>query len=745
MGQEQQTIPGRESQQTEQVPDGALVLAASFTAEPLLDTLSFWADLLPSGLTPLIAPYAQVFQTLLDPASVLRQPNVAAAALCVRWSDLIAPGQDAGRASGAAIAEDLSRALSAAPDGLPILLVLCPSAEPDELSDAASEAICDAVRAHRHVTLCNAQETFERYAVDTPLSPETDRLAHIPYTDEALTALATGAARWADAILRPGLKMIAADCDNTLWSGVVGEDGVDGVEIGPAHQRLQHRIADQAAAGRIVSLLSKNEEADVLAVLRTRPEMALREEHVLAHRIGWQPKPAGLTAIADSFDIASDTALFLDDNPVECAEMRAAVPGAATVRVPGQDRIAAFADHLWLLDTPALTDEDRKRVARYRDGAARNSLKAETASLAEFLEKLGLVVEVRTATPSDIERIAQLTQRTTQFNASLRPADPAELVSNLTDEHSALSVVDVRDRFGEYGLVGAMRAATSGGTLAVDQFMLSCRALGRGVEHRMLAALGEQAALSRCDAVRIEIATGPRNAPVRRFLTDALSASEREIAAGSVCRSARDLSAVRFSAAMTVPAAERENTVYANAFHEESAVAPRLRQDRGTHYERIAWELTSAQAIRAAMRRPLQPRPDLPTPFLAPRAGLERDIASIWAEVLGLDRVGAKDRFQDLGGKSLHLVRVHGLLRERLGIAPDLTLLFAHATPTSLANALAPPAGPVLPGSNGTPPQPSAAATTIALADRASQMRAARDRFATRAAQQTRRSPRRPE
>lgn len=699
-----------------------MTLTGTYTCDLLAEVVDHWVEFLGLELGTELGDYGQLFQQLLSPVSPLRQNRGGANVVALRWEDLCGQGLATG---GAAIAwpeveaqlTEVVAALLAHEHATPCLLLVGPSTPDQPALSRATIELRERLAGTPNLFFASGDEAVARYAVVDVHDAASDRFGHVPYTPEAFAALGTTLARWYASLVRAPLKAFAVDGDQTLWSGVVGEDGADGVRIEAAHQKLQSRLVEQSRQGRLLCLLSKNEDADVRALFARRTTMPLQWSHFSASRIDWNAKPGNLQSLAGELELGSDSFAFLDDNPVECADMRASCPAVLTVRVPTDAAaLAAFVDHLWLFDQPRVTEEDRQRARQYRDNAARAELRGAVATLGEFLGRLELRVEFAEPAPADVPRLAQLSQRTNQFNASLLRCDETEVRRGLADAACWHRLVRVRDRFGDYGIVGQVRATVRDACLSADLFMLSCRALGRGVEHRMLAALGAQALELGLDQVELQYRSGERNTPLRRFL-GAVSTSADPIAEPGLRLSARWAAALVFDAAVAPPAADREAP-------EPEPTAP-LRAawgaDRGALYEHIAHHLVTGAAIVRAMARRVRARPDLATGFVAPAAGLARELAHIWQEVLRIDKVGAQDRFTDLGGKSIHLVQVHRVMLERLHIDVDITTLFQHATVTSLAAHLAAPAG--APAVNG--------ANSMAQA-RARNMRDARTRAAAR-------------
>ena len=284
--------------------------------------------------------------------------------------------------------------------------------------------------------------------------------------------------------------MVVLDCDNTLWKGVVGEEGVTGIAIPPAWMALQRFMVELAGQGFLLCLCSKNDEADVLEVFDRRPDMVLKREHLVSWRINWQPKSQNIRRLAQELNLGLDSFIFLDDNPVECAEVRAGCPEVLTLRLPIDGDIEGFLRHVWAFDRLRVTSEDRQRTAMYKQEAERARFQKQAPTIDEFLAGLDLRITISEPAPEQVDRVAQLTQRTNQFNFTTVRRNDGE-IRRLGESGLECRAVEVSDRFGDYGLVGVMIFGARGEALEVDTFLLSCRVLGRGVEHRMLNELGE--------------------------------------------------------------------------------------------------------------------------------------------------------------------------------------------------------------------------------------------------------------
>jgi len=665
-----------------------LTLCGTYTLEPVSEVVEYWFDFLGSDVGISVAPYAQIFQQFLDPTSVMRRNQAGANALLLRWSDLLPRASDQSAAGAtwvdvAARVAEVASALKSFDHQVPCLVLVGPADHPDPVLERATSELQSQLAGTANLFVEHGERAMRLYRVERIHDPAADRFGHVPFTSQAIAALGTTIARWYAALVRSPVKVFAVDGDHTLWSGVVAEDGVDGIHIDASRTALQRALVEQNDAGRLVCLLSKNEEVDIREVFDRHPQMPLRWSHLVAHRVDWNPKPENLDSIVAGLELGLDSVVFLDDNPVECAEMRLRCPAVATVRVPTDPlQLASFTDHLWLFDRPKVTAEDRSRARMYQENASRAELRRGTSSLQSFLDSLELEVAIAAPSLAEVPRLAQLTQRTNQFNASLIRCDEQEVIRG-TDQVGAFHrFVRARDRFGDYGIVGQLRARVEGKRLAVDLFLLSCRALGRGIEHRMIAASGAHALSLGLEEVAVLFRPGARNAPARRFL-ESVFGSPAQADEQWFSLPARDAADVLFDASMVDSGSDPSDDARQGRISADASGS-----DMGARYEHIAHALTTGAQIERAITGRIRPRSDL-AGFVSPAPGLECDIASIWQDVLRIEQVGSRDRFQDLGGKSLHLVQIHGLLLDRLNVELDIIELFQHPTVSSLAAHLA--------------------------------------------------------
>jgi FkbH-like protein len=497
--------------------DRAIAISATFTAEAIQPALAFWAGELGLGCEIRFAGYNQVFQQLLDPAGLLARNRAGYNIVLVRFEDWAG---DAGPEDSAHRLVDAVRS-AAATFSAPLIVVLCPPTPPHAAAfERSARVLGDALADLPAVHLLLPDYVLGLYPVEAVHDPHGDELGHLPYTPEFFVALATAIARQIHAIATPPFKVAAIDCDETLWAGICGEDGPQGVAIDPPRRALQEFLRERRRMGLLLVLASKNNEDDVVETFRAHPEMPLRLEDFAARRINWESKSANLAALAEELDLGLDSFLLVDDNPKECTEAQAGAPEVLVLPLPADPAgIPEFLRHVWAFDRARVTEEDRRRPELYAQKAERASAERAAANLEEFLAALRLEIVIAPVRPEQAARVAQLTQRTNQMNATCVRRSEAEILA-LGGARARVEclAVEVKDRFGSYGLAGAMVFRCTGDRLAVDTFLLSCRALGRGVEHRMVARLGEIARERGLALVEIPFVPGQRNQPARLFL-----------------------------------------------------------------------------------------------------------------------------------------------------------------------------------------------------------------------------------
>jgi amino acid adenylation domain-containing protein/FkbH-like protein len=661
-----------------------IAIAATFTAEPVEEPLQYWIKELELPVDIEFAPFNQVFQQLLDPASVLAKNSRGANVVLLRVADL---GGDAGSAVEVERgAQEFLSAIKTASARLtaPTVVIVCPG-KPQHGSqfEAVEKSIAAGLEKLDGIYVVTTRELLETYPVAEFYDAGGDELGCVPYTPVFFTALATMIARRFHALKRAPHKVIVLDCDQTLWGGVCGEDGAKGICLDEPRKALQDFMRAQHAAGRLLAVCSKNSEEDVREVFAQRLDMPLRNEHFAAWRVNWSPKSENIKSIAKELNLGLDSFIFVDDNPVECAEVEANCPGVLTLQLPENPvEIPQFLKHCWAFDVLKVTAEDARRGEMYRESRQREELRAQAGSLSDFIAGLNLKIQIAPMSAEQVSRVSQLTQRTNQFNVTTIRRTEAEIQQLAT--HATILTVTVSDRFGDYGLVGVATYAAVGESLDVDSFLLSCRVLGRGVEHAMLAHLGSIALKQNLRSVNVHFHSSAKNKPALDFLQSVGAAFKQALNGGFVYVFPAEFAAKIPFNPQNTDASQTVEAVSASSRTQNfaSSIA------RGQKFDRcrsIAMGLNDPLRIHQVMEGKTEMRHGAKSDYKAPRTEIEKKICALWERLLRVERVGVMDNFFELGGHSLLAVRLFAELEKITGRKLPLVTLFQAPTIEELA------------------------------------------------------------
>ncbi|HEX6288922.1 MAG TPA: HAD-IIIC family phosphatase [Herpetosiphonaceae bacterium] len=382
----------------------------------------------------------------------------------------------------------------------------------------------------RHVLLLDLEEIVRALGSSASYDERMFAIAKIPFTEACFQAVGERLARLIRISRRAARKVVVVDADHTLWGGVVGEDGMDGVDLrdggaGEAFRSFQAFLLELRRAGVLLALCSKNHEDDVRAVFERR-EMRLKQAHFAAWRIGWQPKSEVLRQIADELGLGLDSLVLIDDNPAEIAEVSAALPEVACICMPADPaewpRVMAAAG---CLDRLPPTAEDLQRADFYAQERQRESVRSQSISREEYLAQLDVQVQIFAPTAGDLPRLSQLVTKTNQFNLNCRRRSQPELAALCADQRYVVRLIQAQDRYGDYGIVGAYIVDLEAQSAELDTFLLSCRALGRGIEEAMLADLFDELEQRGQHSLVAAVEEHPRNEPARRFFASLGAAS----------------------------------------------------------------------------------------------------------------------------------------------------------------------------------------------------------------------------
>jgi len=353
------------------------------------------------------------------------------------------------------------------------------------------------------------------------LDPRVAKVAGTPISRLAQAVLARRlGCHWLPGLLLPPIKAVAVDLDNTLHSGVLGEEGPVGVRLEPGHVLLQTALRTLKDRGIFLALISRNELEDVESLFAQRTDYPLRWDDFSVVEVSWGSKADAVARVARQLRIAPDAVLFLDDNPGELVSVAAGCPGVHPLFASpdgDQTRLALhYYPGLW---RGSVSADDARRVEDMRANVQRDKLLGEGHDEERYFQDLGVVLTVRHDAIADVPRLAELCRKTNQFNLALRRYNEADLAAFMARDDACVAAVSLSDRLSDSGLIAALVAVREGGRLTVLELCISCRALGRRLEDAIvLSALRCSALFPESEEVVFETAEGPRNQPARGWL-----------------------------------------------------------------------------------------------------------------------------------------------------------------------------------------------------------------------------------
>jgi FkbH-like protein len=507
------------------------------------------------------APFDQYFNETLEPGSALFASRPEALVLC---PDHRAMGLPAFADEPAAVvAEEVARwagVWRAARATAPLTIVQQGFALPagdllghlgaglagarQSLAQAVNRELAVAAEAAA-VGLVDVDGLAGRFGKDAWFDERSWHLAKVALAPAAMPLLARHTAAVLAARLGLSRRCLVLDLDNTLWGGVIGDDGLAGLTLGDgpdgeAFVAFQQAIKGLAGRGVVLAVCSKNDPEIAREPFLRHPEMVLGLDDIAAFVANWRPKSANLETIAKTLDLGLDTLTFVDDNPYERAEVRRALPEVDVLALPPEPTgyaraLLAYPD----FEPAAFTAEDRARGAQYRARAEAMSLRDGAGSLEDYQASLAMVATLGSIDETSLARVVQLINKTNQFNVTTIRRERDEVAALLLDPNVVHFWVRLRDRFADHGLIAVVIAEVAGAALVIDTLLMSCRVIGRGVEEVIRDELLEQARRRGCSVLEGRYVASPRNALVADlFPRLGFTAAEPAAAAGELRSSA---------------------------------------------------------------------------------------------------------------------------------------------------------------------------------------------------------------
>lgn len=354
---------------------------------------------------------------------------------------------------------------------------------------------------HLKTRLCNQKNAYfvdlnlclARLGANRFFDPRYWHIGRAPFSREALREIASEDFKFIRPLKGKNKKCLVLDCDNVLWGGIIGEDGLAGIKLaktypGSAYYEFQQEILNLYNRGIILALCSKNNEEDVWEVFHKHPDMVLKVEHIATAQINWKDKVANLKQIALHLNIGLDSLVFVDDSEFEVNLIREILPEIEVIHLP-EKRAVEYRDILascGLFDSLTLSEEDKTRGAMYKAEATRKKLRTNMKDIKTYYKSLEMVLEIRFPDEFSIPRVAQLTQKTNQFNLTTKRYSESDIKDFVNSEDSDVILLKLKDKFGDSGIIGVCILKYKDKKATFDTFLLSCRVLGRGVEDAFL-------------------------------------------------------------------------------------------------------------------------------------------------------------------------------------------------------------------------------------------------------------------
>lgn len=332
------------------------------------------------------------------------------------------------------------------------------------------------------------------------------------------------ACHWLPAALSPPIKALALDLDNTLHKGIVGEDGIHGVELTPQHRALQEAVKAWQQKGIFLALVSRNEQEDVQRLFAERTDYPLRWEDFTVTEVSWGDKASALARVAEALRIAPDAVLFVDDNVGELAAVATHLPQAHILHAHEDasltQRAIAYYPGLWRWK---VTADDAKRNQDMKANAIREALLQEAADPEAYLRNLQVKLTFNHNPTAHLQRLADLCKKTNQFNLALRRFSLAEITERHHSPTACVACVQLSDRLSDSGIIAVLVAELHGAQLRVEELCVSCRALGRELEDSIvLWTIRQMPQFRDCHEVAFRVQHGPRNQPALQWLAKQL-------------------------------------------------------------------------------------------------------------------------------------------------------------------------------------------------------------------------------
>jgi FkbH-like protein/thioester reductase-like protein len=509
-------------------------LLSSFSLEPIFPVMDFWSKRLPTSFRYTVGGSNQIIQNLLDQSSSVNNNAQDLIAIMFRWEDAFRYIADDKMQSEhhliekvIAYSKQFIHALKVftSSTGATLFIISCPPSEKVlgqnkllQVIELENEKLKKLSEELQPLYFEPSHNLLSLYPIKKLYDERRDELAHIPYSNSFFVALGTRIARFFFRYHNPSYKVAILDCDNTLWSGEVGDIGEKNIVIREEHRNFQRHLLDLKNNGIVLCLASKNKEEDVWKVFDDRNDMVIKKDDILLAKINWNSKSNNIKEIAQYLNLGMESFVFFDDSPSECGDVSYHLKTPTVWKIPNEVKLLnGYIESIWGLDKLKASDIDKARTLLYKQEVQRKELESIQDNYLEFLKHLNLVVEYKNVQEEDIPRASQLTLRTNQFtNGSMRRKEQ-DIRKLINDENYVVTLVKVEDRYGSYGDVGLIIFTQNNESIYIDTFILSCRIIGRGVEFNMMKHIANNAHNNSQSKLHVSFNKTKKNLPIQNF------------------------------------------------------------------------------------------------------------------------------------------------------------------------------------------------------------------------------------
>lgn len=522
---------------------------------------------------------------------------------------------------------------------------------------------------HENVSLINLDILTSGLEDSEIYDPIADIEAQVPYKTHFDNLVSTHVLKKIYAYYHNSYKVIIVDCDDTLWTGICGEDQIDSIVISDANILLQKKLLSLRERGFLICICSKNHEEDVRMIFTNHPDMILSDSDITAWQVNWDEKSSNLRALSNTLNLPISSFIFIDDNPLEIAKIENALGEILSIQFTNDlNELKRILDNTWAFDKERTATKSAERNEWYSAHIKRENDKANFDNIADFIKNLNIKININKATEADISRLVELSHRVTQFNFTNRKFDAHKLRTLINnDKTTHIFKVNLTDKHGDYGLVGLMMIDIAE-HITIEAFLLSCRALNRHVEEKMLCHLVDFAKSLNINNIMLKFKQTSRNAPAKIFI-ETLSGNLRHINETEIALTIDTNTKLVFSqnskksTSSKKPIQHIQNSP-GNLFIDKKAMFELLDLTTDTYsFNKDSINQNNSGAINT-----------------------KNYLHSIWKEVLGLNSINDSDNFFHLGGDSLSALRLLSHVCDYFKVDIKLYEIFEYPTFFDLLN-----------------------------------------------------------